>query len=74
MEVLIDGDEPSGLRLTLAREGNRFGTMVRVNGIWCHLECLHESEFASYKVDSDPDYCPVTDEGGFTFLLVPFSR
>ena len=55
-------------------DGMRYATEVRVNGVWCHLECMPSEEIeAKYVLDTDPDYSPMSDSKGLTYVMVPFS-
>ena len=56
-------------------QGLRQVSSVLVDGVKYHVERIRVAEYLSkYKVDSDPEYEPQTDQNGYCVILAPFSK
>lgn len=73
--VTIETETGKKLDVKLYLEGNRLGTYLRINGIPHHFEMMQADDIVeNYKLDTDPDYVPCSDELGHCYVLVPFSQ
>ena len=73
--VEIDDGLGEKIKVQLEPEGERETGAVLINGISYHFERIKRDEFVrNYKVDTDPDYYPQADSGGYCYMIAPFSK
>jgi hypothetical protein len=63
------------ITVSLEFDGDRESTQLRIDGVKYHFERIKKERLISeYRIDTDPDYEPQSDESGYCYLLAPYSR
>jgi hypothetical protein len=65
----------AAIRVSLEFDGERESTQLLIDGVSYHFERIRKEQLIrEYKVDSDPDYDPQSDDFGYCYMIAPFCQ
>lgn len=73
--VTLTANNGKSVEIQLDFDGERESASIEISGINYHFERIHIDDLLTeYKIDNDPDFNPHTDEDGYCYMIVPFSK
>lgn len=61
------------ISVSMEFDGERESTQLLIDGVSYHFERIRKEQLVTeYKIDSDPDYEPQSDDFGYCYVIAPF--